>query len=262
MKHAPVVEARQPKIALIDIETAPIKAFAWEMFEANLCHVIEPTFMLCFAYKWLGENKVHTKALCDYPGYKKNKINDKALVSDLWDVLDRADMVIAHNGDAFDIKKSNARFIVHGLQPPTPFKSYDTLKAARRCFRFDSNKLDNIGRYLQVGKKLAHTGMHLWLGCMDGDPASWRMMKRYNAQDVRLLEAVYEKVKPWDKSHPALTAFSPRLEITCPTCLTPGAQRRGWNVGRFKKSPRFQCVSEQCGAWFSGADHLPKVNAA
>ena len=239
-----------PKIAFIDIETSPIQAYAWDMFETNLSHVIEPTFMLCFAYKWFGESQVHTRALCDYPGYKKNKRSDKSLVSDLWDVLDRADLVIAHNGDAFDIKKSNARFIVHGLGPPTPYKTFDTLKAARQAFRFDSNKLDNIGRYLRVGKKLAHTGMHLWLGCMDGDAASWRVMKRYNAQDVRLLESVYEKIKPWAKNHPVLTALAPQKTTACPTCLSHDVQRRGWNVAKVKKTPRFQCRS--CGSWFSG----------
>jgi DNA polymerase elongation subunit (family B) len=245
-----MTQQQLPRVALLDIETAPIKAFAWDMFETNLAHVIEPTFMLSFAYKWLGQDKVHTRALCDYPGYSKNKINDKALVSDLWDVLDRADIVIAHNGDAFDIKKTNARFIVHGLSPPTPFKSIDTLKIARQSFRFDSNKLDNIGRYLQVGKKLAHTGIHLWLGCMDGDMASWRMMKRYNAQDVRLLEQVYEKLKPWAKSHPMLTAYAPQKKLACPTCLSHDVISRGWNIAKFRKTPRLQCKG--CGHWFSG----------
>lgn len=239
-----------PKIVFLDIETAPIQAFAWgPMHETSLCHVIEPTFMLCFAYKWLGESKVHTRALCDYPGYRKNRKDDKALVKDLWEILDRADLVVAHNGDSFDIKKSNARFIVHGLKPPTPFKSIDTLKIARANFKFDSNKLDNIGRYLQVGKKLAHTGMHLWLGCMDGDPSSWRVMKRYNAQDVRLLESVYERVKPWAKNHPILTAIAPQKHLACPTCLSFDVQRRGWRVNKVKKVPRFQCQS--CGSWFA-----------
>lgn len=256
MKTAPLVEARKPKICLLDIETSPIKAFAWEMFETNLSHVIEPTFMLCFAYKWLGESKVHTRALCDYPGYKKDKINDKALLADLWDVLDRADVIVAHNGDSFDLKKTNARFIVHGMAPPTPYKSVDTLKIARQNFKFDSNKLDNIGRYLKVGKKLAHTGMHLWLGCMDGDPASWRMMKRYNAQDVRLLEAVYERIKPWAKNHPILTAITPRKQLSCPTCLSSDVISRGFNIAKFKKTPRFQCKG--CGSWFAGVAHIPK----
>lgn len=239
---------RDPKILLLDIETAPIQGLSWGIFETNLIHVIEPTFILCFAYKWLDKVSVHTKALCDYPGYNKDRKNDKALMQSLWDLLDEADIVVAHNGDAFDVKKTNARFVVHGLHPPSPFKTVDTLKIARSNFKFDSNKLDNIGRYLEVGRKLPNTGKDLWLGCMSGDAKAWRTMRRYNAQDVRLLERVYQKLKPWAKSHPILTAYSPRASVACPTCLSETVHRRGWRVARFKKYPRWQC--QNCGHWF------------
>ena len=241
-----------PKILFLDIETAPITGLSWGIYETDLMHVIEPTFMLCFAHKWLGKSQVHTRALCDYPGYAKNKKSDRALVKDLWDVLDRADIVVAHNGDAFDIKKTNARFIVHGLAPPTPYATIDTLKIARRHFKFDSNKLDNIGGYLDVGRKLPNTGKHLWLGCMSGDRKSWAQMRRYNAQDVRLLERVYHKIKAWSPSHPVLTAYAPQVKTSCPTCLSENVQRRGWRVARYKKTPRYQCMS--CWHWWSMAD--------
>jgi uncharacterized protein YprB with RNaseH-like and TPR domain len=241
--------AYSPKILFIDIETAPIMGLSWQIYDTNLMHVLEPTFMLCFAYKWLGKSKVHTKSLRDYPGYTKNKKSDKALVKDLWELLDEADVVVAHNGDAFDIKKTNARFLVHGLQPPTPYKTVDTLKIARRHFKFDSNKLDNIGGYLNLGRKLPHTGKHLWLGCMNGDDAAWDVMCRYNAQDVRLLELVYDRLKAWSPSHPILTAIAPQKQTACPTCLSFNVQRRGWRVNKVKKVPRFQC--QGCGTWFA-----------
>jgi len=238
-----------PAICFIDIETAPITGMAWGMFEQNLVHVTEPTYILSYAIKWRGESKIKTRALCDYPGYSKNKKSDKALAADLWKDLDRADIIIAHNGDAFDIKKINSRLIVHGLPKPSPFKTIDTLKIARRNFKFDSNKLDNIGRYLQVGRKLPNTGMDLWLGCMNGDPASWRTMRRYNAQDIVLLENVYEKIKSWDKSHPSLTAYDDKPG--CPTCRSSNVQARGFNVAKTRKTQRMHC--QGCGAWYSGA---------
>lgn len=280
MRPAPTVsEPRQPKILLIDIETVPILGLSWQLFDTDILHVLAPTSTASFAYQWFGQERVHTKALWDFKGYKRpprkaseleailhfylnNEASERWLLSHLWELLDEADIVVAHNGDQFDIKKINARLIVHGFGPYAPVKSVDTLKISRRNFKFDSNKLDNVGGYLGVGRKMPHTGKHLWLGCMRGDTASQRTMKDYNAQDVRLLHSTYEKLRGWDKSHPVLTAISPRLEITCPTCLTPGAQRRGWNIAKFRKTPRFQCMSEQCGAWFSGAGHLPKIEAA
>jgi hypothetical protein len=184
-----------PRVAFFDIETAPIKGYTWTMYEANVLSVERPTYLLSYAMKWAGQKTVHTRCLPDYKLYNKDKENDRELAKDLWKMMDEADVIVGHNGDAFDIKKANARFITHGLTPPSPSKTIDTLKIARRVFKFDSNKLDSIGGYLGVGRKLPHTGIHLWLGCMGGDPKSWRLMRRYNAQDVRLLEQVYLKVR-------------------------------------------------------------------
>lgn len=237
-----------PKVALIDIETAPITGLSWTIYDTNLIHVLEPTYILCYAIKWLGQKKTTTRALCDYPGYSKNKKSDKALLADLWRDLDAADIVIAHNGDAFDIKKINSRLVTHGLPSPSPYKTIDTLKIARRNFKFDSNKLDNIGRYLEVGRKLPHTGKDLWLGCMNGDPKSWRVMRKYNAQDIVLLEEVYQKIKSWDRSHPNLAIYDDTNG--CPTCRSTNIQARGFNVAKTKKTQRLHC--QDCGSWFSG----------
>jgi uncharacterized protein YprB with RNaseH-like and TPR domain len=238
-----------PRVCFIDIETAPIKGYAWGMFETNLVHVIEPTYILCYAIKWQGEKKITTRALPDYPGYAKNKKSDKALCGDLWKDLSEASVIIAHNGDSFDLKKIKSRLLVNGYPPPSPFKTIDTLKISRREFKFDSNKLDNIGRYTKLGGKLPHTGMDMWIGCMDrDDPKSWRMMKRYNAHDIVLLEGVYEQIKGWDKSHPNLAAYDDKPG--CPVCRSDNVQARGTNVAKTRKTQRLHC--QDCGHWFSG----------
>src|SRR6266487_356449 len=191
-----------PRILLFDIETAPSLGWVWEKWETNVLAFKTQWYILSFAYKWLGEKRIHTHALPDFTIFTKDREDDSGLVRELWSLLDRADIVVGHNGDRFDLRKSNARFIVHGLAPPSPYKSIDTLKIARRHFNFTSNRLDDLGQYLSVGRKLAHTGVHLWLGCMRGDEKSWTMMRRYNAQDVALLERVYLKLRPWATGHP------------------------------------------------------------
>jgi uncharacterized protein YprB with RNaseH-like and TPR domain len=238
-----------PRVAFIDIETAPILGYSWgPLHETSIVHVLEPTYILCYAIKWQGEKKITTHALPDYPGYSKNKKSDKALCADLWKDLDRADIVAAHNGVAFDEKKIKARLIVNGYPPPSPFKSIDTLKIARQ-FKFDSNKLDNIGRYLNCGSKLVHTGMDMWIGCMDrDDPKSWRAMRRYNSRDIDLLCNVYEKLKMWDKSHPSMTAYDDAPG--CPTCRSTNVQRRGIDTSKVRKRQRMHC--QGCGKWFLG----------
>jgi hypothetical protein len=195
---------------------------------------------------WAGEKKINTHCLPDYPRYLKHKHDDIELVTELHKVLAAADIVVAHNGDAFDIKKINARFAVHGLPPPSPFKSIDTLKIARKTFKFDSNKLDNLGRYLGCGRKLPNTGADLWRGCVNGDPKSWAMIRKYNAQDIRLLEACYERLKPW--ANIDLRPYSQTQG--CPTCLSSKIQRRGIAVARKRRYQRYHC--QDCGHWFPG----------
>lgn len=237
-----------PRIVFIDIETAPILACVWTLRDIqNVVWVERDTFLLSFAVLWAGEKKVKTYCLPDYPGYEKNKHDDSKLVRDLWKVLDLADIAIAHNGDSFDIKKIRSRLAVHGLPPPSPFKTIDTLKLARRTFKFDSNKLDNIGRYLGVGRKLPNTGADLWRGCVEGDANSWMAMRGYNAQDVKLLERVYERLKPW-ANHPDLRVYGG--VHGCPVCLSQNVQRRGISVARTRRYQRLQC--QDCGHWFSG----------
>ncbi len=239
---------RQPRIAFFDIETSPIIAAVWQTYEANTGWVERDTHLMSFAVKWSDQSRVKTYTLPDYPGYRRNPYNDKQLARELWKIMDSADIIVAHNGDAFDIKKAAARFIVHGLPPPADYKSIDTLKIARKNFKFDSNKLDNICRYLGLGRKLPHTGAHLWRSCLAGDMKAWGLMRRYNAQDVSLLQAVYERVKPWAKNHPNLNLYTGRRD--CPTCQSSNLAMRGLNYSKSVVRQRFLC--RDCGASFSG----------
>ena len=236
-----------PKIAFLDIETAPILANIWTLYEANAVWVERDTFLLCFGVMWSGEKRVKTYCLPDYPGYKKNKTDDSKLVAELNRILNEADIIVAQNCDSFDINKINARLSVHGYSPPAPYKTIDTLKIARRSFKFDSNKLDNLGRYLNCGRKIQNMGADLWRRCIAGEAKAWKWMRRYNAQDVLLLERVYQKLKPWAKTHPDLRLYA---SGGCPTCRSNNVQRRGVSIARSQRYQRFQCQS--CGSWFSG----------
>ena len=163
----------KPKILLFDEETAPSLGHYFDLWkEGNILDTVADWYMLCFAYKFLGDKKVSSYALPDFPGYKPGSEDDRALIKKLWELLNEADVVIAHNGDKFDIRKANARFAYYNLPPPSPYKTIDTLKIARRYFAFTSNKLDSLGDHLGYGRKLVHTGFHLWKGCMSGDPKS------------------------------------------------------------------------------------------
>jgi len=138
---------------------------------------------------------------------------------------------------------------MQGLRPPSPYKTIDTLKAARRFFLFESNRLDSLGQYLGVGRKLPHTGFDLWKRCMTGEKKAWDTMRAYNKHDIVLLENVYEKLKPWMSNHPDLTIYTD--QPGCPTCRSTKVHRRGFAVSRKRKYRRYHCGT--CGSWFQGA---------
>lgn len=229
------------KIVSYDIETAPSLGHFFDLWkEGNIVATVADWYILSWSVKYLGGKQI-TRGLCDYPTFKKDKTDDRELVTDLWKIFNEADILIAHNGDRFDRRKSNTRFIKHNLAPPEPYKTVDTLKVARRNFAFNSNRLDDLGASLGVGRKTKHPGIDMWLGCMTGDPASWSLMKKYNKQDVILLEKIYLKLLPWIDNHPY-------LGTDC-NCSSPQLQKRGFGLNKRGPYQRLQCVN--CKAWSS-----------
>jgi len=141
--------------------------------------------------------------------------DDSRVIKSIWELLDKADIVIAHNGDRFDIRKLNARFILNSMSPPSPYKSIDTLKIARKEFAFSSNKQDFLTKTFGLSEKLK-TDFQLWLDCMNGDKEALGNMLSYNERDVVGLEQVYLKLRPYIKNHPNLGVLMDGN--VCPSC--------------------------------------------
>lgn len=197
--HSTEMQRKEPKILIWDIESSPILGWTWGMYEQNVISIEQDWKMLTVSWTWFGSGEYHVKQLCDFKGYKKGDLDDYTLSAFVRDLLNEADYSIAHNGNAFDVKKVNAKFAEHSLVPPAPHTQIDTLMVARRNMKMSSNKLDYLGEILGVGRKVKHQGFDLWLGCMAGDRSCWEKMREYAEQDVRLLESVFERLLPWIK---------------------------------------------------------------
>ena len=236
------------KILFLDFETSPSLGYFWEMYETNIIEVIKHGYMLSASLKWLGEDKIYFYGLPDFRGYKKDTSNDRKLLEKILEFVDVADLIIAQNGDRFDLVTLNTRLVFHGMKPPHPSKTVDTLKVARSRFRFISNKLDDLGDFLGVGRKTPHTGKHLWFGCMNGDPKSWAIMKKYNVQDIRLLEKVYLKLRPFMTNHPNLAILKDDRGA-CPTCLKHRLTRS--KIIRLRNGHKVQYQCRSCGVYWT-----------
>ena len=186
-----------PAVLVYDIETAPASAWVWSAYKTNIIGINQDWYMLSFAYKWLGQKGTHYVAQADTPGIELPSTDDLYVAARLASLLDAADVVIAHNGDAFDQKKANSRFLFHGFDPPSPYQSIDTLKEARRYFNNYQNSLKELGRIYTREDKMRTSGFDLWLGCMAGDPPYLAEMEKYNRQDVLVLERYYMRILPW-----------------------------------------------------------------
>lgn len=228
------------KIILFDIETSPSLGWFWgSIWETNIIHVEQDWHLMSFAWKELGESKVHYFGLPDFPGYAKNPKDDKQLCQKLWELLDECDIAIAHNGDQFDIKMSNVRFLANGMTPPSPYQTIDTKKLAKQSFRFASNSLDDLAKHFGFEGKTAHTGKKLWFDCLAGDLQAWATMRKYNRQDVNILEKVYLHMRPFSKTHPNLNGWKEPGKCDCGGKLH-SVGIRSLSGGRFKR--QFRCV--------------------
>jgi len=229
-----------PKILIFDIETAPNLAYVWGKYEQNVISYNYEWYMLCFAAKWLNTSKIITSKLNDFKLFKKDKQNDLEVCKVLWKLLNDADVVIAHNGDAFDIKKTNARFLYHGLPPPSYYQTIDTKKIAKKYFNFNSNSLNDLGIYLKLGTKMEHEGFKLWLKCMSGEKKSWNKMIRYNKQDVILLEKLYFRFLGWITNHPNYGVYN-QEDYICPNCGSYHLIRNGIRATKTNLYQRWKC---------------------
>ena len=220
--------SKKLKVLLYDIETAPHIGYVWSKWETNVIEFLEYGGLLSFSYKWLGEKTVHCLSK---PQFEDK--SDKALLQELHKLFSEADVVIAHNGDAFDQKMSNTRFIHEDIPPPSPYRSIDTKKVAKKYFRFTSNSLNDLGKFLKVGHKYHHSGFEMWKGCMAGDKKSWDEMVKYNKQDVVLLEKVYLKMRPWMDNHPNINQEYTKIDHS-PKCA--GTSLKSCGIVRTKTS--------------------------
>lgn len=236
-------ESTAPKVLFLDIETFPNIGYVWGKYDQNVIRYTQQSCVATFVAKWLGDKKIISRSLPDYKGYAAGSYDDKAIVADLWKLFDEADVIIAHNGDQFDIKVVVGRFILHGMKPPSPFKSVDTKKVVKEVARYNSNSLDDLCALLGFGHKIK-TDFDLWEGCIKGDPVFWNRMVKYNRMDVLLLEKLYLKLLPFAKTHPNLT-FWTRGE--CPKCGGHNIQYRGVARCITRQYQRFQC--NDCGSW-------------
>lgn len=239
------------KVFIFDVETAPMLAYVWGRRDQNvsLNQIKADWYVLAWAGKWLGDPP--SKVIYRDQRGAKNIEDDRAILEDLWKLLDEADIVVTQNGVHFDTPKLNARFILHGMKPPKPYKHLDTFQIASKVGKFTSNSLEYLTEKLCTKyKKLKHSkfpGFSLWTNCLAGNKAAWDEMRRYNIHDVLSTEELYLKIRAWaPESAPPVYRVADASK-GCSVCGFKGAMRyKGEGVNKRSIYYRYQCP--ECGA--------------
>lgn len=253
VKHSEL--SGEPKVLLLDIETSPILAYVWDLWDQNVAlnQIHKDWNILSWSAKWLGRDEVIYR---DQRG-ARDVHNDSSILKELWKLLDEADVIVTQNGKKFDAKKINARFIIHGFKPPSPYKHIDTLLMARKNFAFTSNKLEYLGSVLaekhkkHVDRKF--NGFTLWSECLKGNIKAWEEMELYNTLDVLVLEEVYRALVPWGSP----VNLNMYREVTKCSCGSEEFEKRGFHLTLTGKFQRYKC--KKCGAWSRGIENLREL---
>jgi len=243
-RKARFYETKQPKVLLFDLETSPLQVHTWHTGKQRISYeqIIDEWFLISYSCKWLFDSKVYGSVLTPDEAIHKD---DARITKELWHYFDKADILIAHNANGFDVPKAQTRFLLHKLAPPSPFQVIDTLLVARKNFRLSSNKLDYIGQ-LMLNERKIHTEYALWLRCLAGDPKSLSDMLTYNKQDVLLLEDAYCLLRPYIRNHPNLAIYMEAHEPSCPNCGSTDIKECGHYSTSVNRYLAFRCNS--CGA--------------
>ena len=205
-------------------------------------NIIHQQFMPCAAWQWAHEvSRYVVKITDDQKRFKKDFRDDYIVAKKMHDLMSEADVLVAHNGDAFDIKHLNVLFRRHKLGPIPEKKSVDTLKAARKYFNFAGNDLDSLSK-LFGGK--GKNRKPCWFKLTEGNEKEISLAATYCKNDVAELERVFIEIRPYIRNLPKIR--SPVIKnnygiIQCDACGSKRLHNKGLEGGGGKPYPRVKC---------------------
>lgn len=236
------------KRLFFDIETSPCIGLFWRPgYKLSISHdnIVTESAIICICWKWQGSDQVYSLTW--------DNGDDANMLLKFVEVLKGADEIIAHNGDGFDEKWIRTRCLKHDIDSFPKYNSLDTLKKARTHFKFNSNRLDYIGKFLGFGGK-QETGFGLWRDILlDNSEEAMDKMVEYCKRDVELLENVYTRLVPYIKHNTHVGVSDGGDKWSCPSC---GGESVYLNKTRTTKmgTVRREMVCKDCRANYTVAN--------
>lgn len=232
----------KPAILFLDVETAPAKVYTFSLFKPiiGIDQIVEPPRIICWSAKWLGTKKVlfDSEFHSDYD----------SMIKGIFDLVDKADVIVTYNGQSFDQPWLEGEFIAAGLGRPSPTTHIDLYRISKKHMKLISGKLDYLSLTLLGERKTSHEGFNLWRKCIEKDhpehASAWAKMKKYSLRDTALMEPIYDLLSPY------VTEINWGLfsgeEFVCPVCGTDDLQKRGFKATGASVFQQYRCAN---GHW-------------
>lgn len=236
------------KTLVLDIETLPILGYSWKVYDATVFKVLEPISIACVAYSF-DNGPIECISVSDYKtAFSKNVRDDFRLVRDIIKVIEKADVVVAHNVK-FDMGHIRGRAAVHGLTPPSPKLEFCTYRERKKLEMHEMYKLG----YLQ--EKFKHTKKKppppgTWMKFMERDPMGVEAMIKYCKDDIVSTIELFEATRALSSMVMVTEDPGEPSEIFCTSCgskdLSPNGHRYTRGGGKYRQ---WKC--SECGKYSS-----------
>jgi DNA polymerase elongation subunit (family B) len=228
-----------------DLETAPNIGLFWRPgYKVSLSadNIIQERFVICVCWKVEGEKEIHSLT-CD----KKN--SDEKMIKRFSKIINKADEIVAHNGDRFDLPWIKGRAFQLGVPVSPQIKTVDTLAWARKM-GLNSNRLDYIGKY-RFSEGKTSTNYDMWKKIVvNRDQSVLKQMVDYCKNDVVLQEKAYNALAPYHlpKSHVGVMNGCEKW-----TCPYTGSKHVVTNLRRVSASGtvKWQMKNKDTGQYFT-----------
>jgi uncharacterized protein YprB with RNaseH-like and TPR domain len=116
--------------------------------------------------------------------------NDKELAERIFDVLERAHVGYAHNGEFFDVRWLRTVALKYDLNMPR-IRLIDPAQIAWRKYRLGKNSLEAIADFLGLKQSKLHISPDIWRhALLDDRDEAWQLLVDRCESDVELLNAV------------------------------------------------------------------------
>ena len=235
------------RVLFFDVETSPLLSYHWRVWKENIApsQIERESFLLTWAARWQGQKRILSDLLT---GDEARSQDDGRIVESLAKLVRTADVIVAHNVDRFDHPVLNTRLLQLGLEPLPPVRTLDTLKIAKKSFKKTFNRLSYLADSLGIEAKHPME-FEDWRQACAGNVTALKKMRAYCRQDIEVLEAVFDRMRPYAKGMPRLVEATHEMQRACPHCgagfdaMKPSGTHRT-NASNFQ---RYRC--DECGKY-------------